>query len=622
MVSNISLTGDLPQGGLEGVKTLEQELGFGISPKGTPVEVNKGDHLSVVCDGSTVAITWAEPIQFSRALSLIPLDLNPCDIHEHPVFTSTGVMFDCSRNAVLTVDALKGFLRKMALMGLNLGMMYTEDTYEVPEQPWFGYKRGRYTYNELKELDDYAYALGIELIPCIQCLGHLDRVMRWPAYYDIRESAKIILPDVERTYEVLEQMIRAASAPYRSKRIHLGMDEAWGLGYGAHLNKFGYENPQHIMARHLKRLLDICDKYGLKGMMWSDMYYQNDGMHYHDPRPLSPEAIAAVDPRITLVYWDYYQSDETKYTEELQKHAQFPAETVFAGGIWTWIGPAPSYPTTIANTVAALDGCRKAGCQFVFATCWGDDGQECNMTAALYGMQLYGEMTYKGEYNEENVRARFRRCCHSDPQAFLDLSELNLVPGMKGLHNDPSNACKLALYQDPLVQIHEADLEGFPCAEHYEALTQKFARYAQENPEYALFFDFYTALSYALSLKCRWHRDAARAVREKDRDLAAALCEEIPGTMAAVEALRIQWRALWESTNKPFGFEVLDLRLGGIIARLSTAGQRMQDFAQGKVEDIPELSSETFRFKRREDDSISCACRFDIVTAARLSHPF
>lgn len=30
----------------------------------------------------------------------------------------------------------------MAMMGLNLGMMYTEDTYEVPGQPYFGYQRG------------------------------------------------------------------------------------------------------------------------------------------------------------------------------------------------------------------------------------------------------------------------------------------------------------------------------------------------------------------------------------------------------------------------------------------------------------------------------------------------
>ena len=62
-------------------------------------------------------------------------------------------------------------------------------------------------------------------------------------------------------------MIRAASAPYRSRRIHLGMDEAYGMGLGAHLHHHGYENPQHIMGRHLNRLLDICEGLGLEAMI-------------------------------------------------------------------------------------------------------------------------------------------------------------------------------------------------------------------------------------------------------------------------------------------------------------------------------------------------------------------
>ena len=392
MLSSIHITGQAPENFEQALAELKNELGFTVSPKGTPVTAVKGDHLGVVCDGKTVTITWAEPIQFYRALSLIPLDLSACDIHEEPAFQTVGVMFDCSRNAVIAPEALKGFLRKMALQGLNLGMMYTEDTYEVPEQPFFGYKRGRYTYDELKALDDYAYMLGIELIPCIQTLGHLDRVMRWPAYYHVRENGEIIEPDREESYEILEQMIRAAAAPYRSKRIHLGMDEAWGLGSGAHLIHHGYENPNFIMKRHLKRLLDICEKYGLNAMMWSDMYFQADGLNYHSEKDPSPEAIAAVDKRITLVYWDYYQSKVEMYDDAIRKHGLFDAPMVFAGGIWTWVGPAPAYPTTIPNTIAALASCRKHRVPLVFATCWGDGGQECNMTAALLGMQIYGEM--------------------------------------------------------------------------------------------------------------------------------------------------------------------------------------------------------------------------------------
>ena len=621
MANTIHLTGVMPENWEKALLELSEDLGFTVAENGIPVQVCKGEEPSVVCDGETVTVTWAEPVQFYRGLSQIPQPLAKCDIHEKVGFQSSGVMFDCSRNAVLTPDSLRMFLRKMALMGLNLAMMYTEDTYEVPEQPYFGYKRGRYTYDELKAVDEYAALFGIEMCPCIQTLGHLDRVMQWPAYRHVRENEAVIQPDLEESYVILEQMIRAASAPYRSKRIHLGMDEAYGLGLGAHLYRCGYENPQFIMKRHLKRVLDICEDLGLNAMIWSDMYFQIDGMHYHSEKDPSPEAISAVDPRVTLVYWDYYQCREEMYDDALRKHAMFPASTVFAGGIWTWVGPAPAYPTTMPNTYAALASCRRHNVPLVVATCWGDDGQECNMQTALLGMQLYGEMTYMDHCSDEHLYERFKRCCDCDAQAFLDLSLLNTVPGMTSYPNSPTNACKIYLYQDPLVQLFEKDMEGFHSVSHFEALELKYARYAQENPKFRKLFDFYTALAHALALKCRWHDEAAAAVRTGDREKAAVLAADLPATIDAVQALRSVWRKLWESTNKPFGFEVIDFRMGGICARLATAAERMAEFARGEVEDIPELSTETLIFKRGQDNFVECTnVMRELLTAARLDH--
>ena len=622
MANTIRLTGVMPENWEKALCELAEDLGFTVAENGIPVNVQKGEEPAVFCDGETVTITWAEPVQFYRCLSQIPQPLAKCDIREKVGFQACGPMFDCSRNAVLTPDTLRFFLRKMARMGLNLAMMYTEDTYEVPEQPFFGYKRGKYTYDELKAVDDYAALFGIEMCPCIQTLGHLDRVMHWPAYGKVRENDAVIQPDLEETYVILEQMIRAASAPYRSKRIHLGMDEAYGLGLGAHLYRCGYENPQFIMKRHLKRILDICEGLGLNAMIWSDMYFQIDGMHYHSEKDPSPEAISAVDPRVTLVYWDYYQCREEMYDDALRKHAMFPAAaTVFAGGIWTWIGPAPAYPTTMPNTLAALASCRRHNVPLVVATCWGDDGQECNMQAALLGMQLYGEMTYMDNCSDEHLHARFKRCCDCDAQAFLDLSELNTVPGMTSYPNNPTNACKIYLYQDPLVQLYEKDMEGFEPVSHFEALELKYARYAQENPKFAKLFDFYTALAHALVLKCRWHEEAATAVRTGDREKAANLAADLPATIEAIQTLRSVWRKLWESTNKPFGFEVIDFRMGGICARLATAAERMAEFARGEVDDIPELSSETYAVKRGEHGFVECTNTMrELLTAARLDH--
>lgn len=617
----LHILGTPPEHWEEALSELREDLGIELGEAGIDVTCVPGDELAVESDGKSVTLTWAAPIQFYRAVSLIPLPLTACSIREKARFQSSGIMFDCSRNAVLKPQALRFFFRKMALMGLNLGMMYTEDTYEVPGQPFFGYKRGRYTYDELKALDDYASLFGIELCPCIQTLGHLKRILHWPAYHHLRDNDEVLLADLDETYGLLDQMIRAATAPYRSKRIHLGMDEAYGVGLGAHLARYGYEDPHSVIGRHLSRVLGICDKYGLHAMMWSDMYFHLDGRNYHSPGLPSEKAKAAVDPRITLMYWDYYQPKEEAYADALYKHAQFPAPTVFAGGIWTWIGPAPDYPTTLQNTVSGLTACAKANIPLALATAWGDNGGECNLTAALLGLQLYGELTFRPDYDEDELARRFRRCCHADAQAFLDLSLLNYMPGMKDNPSDPVNACKFMLYQDPLIQLFEADTAGYAMAEHFGSLVTRYARYALENPDYALLFDFYTALANALALKCVWHEQAGDAVRSRNREQAAALADGIPATVEALDTLRVVWRRLWESTNKPNGFEIIEVRMGGIAARMATAGEKMRAFALGQVDTIPELEEQALITKRRPNGSIICTNTMDeIATPGRIDY--
>lgn len=613
---HIKLSGQMPHNYQQALALLEADLGYVPGEKGLSIHCTQTQELSVVSDGVTVELGWQTPVQFYRALSLIPRPLAPCDIHEQARFQSVGPMIDCSRNAVLTPETIRFLLRKMALMGLNLGMVYTEDTYEVPEQPFFGYKRGRYTFAELKALDDYADVLGIELCPCIQTLGHLKQILHWPAFQSYRDNEEILLADEEKTYELLEQMIRAASAPYRSKKIHLGMDEAFGVGLGVHLQRFGYEDPHAIMGRHLSRVLEITDKYGLEAMMWSDMYFQLDGHSYYSPEMPSESSIKAVDPRVTLVYWDYYHSSEQDYDTMLQKHALFDVPTVFAGGLWNWYGPAIDYPVAIANTVPALKSCMKANIPLVLATMWGDDGAESSILSTLLGLQIYAEMTYQGDYDARQVADRFARCCNADAQAFLDISLLNVVPGIVSNSARPSNACKILLYQDPLVQLFEEDTKGLQMASYFSDLVPKYAQYARENPEYHLLFDFCAALALAVSLKCSWHEKAADTVRSGDRTTAAVLADDLRAAIDAVDALRVTWRALWESTNKPQGFEVIDVRLGGVCARLSTAGEKMRAFAEGQVDDIPELTEQSLLYKRNPDNTFGW-----INTMAEIATP-
>ncbi len=160
----------------QGIDILSGKFEFKLGQDGFPIEVVKTQNNEIRIEKSktSATITYSQNIHFFRALGLF---LESCqeneefEIIEEPQFDKNGLFFDVSQgNAVMNVDTVKEALTRMSVMGLNWLLLYMEDSYAVTNEPFFGYMRGKYTYEDLKALDDYAFALGIEVIPCIQTL--------------------------------------------------------------------------------------------------------------------------------------------------------------------------------------------------------------------------------------------------------------------------------------------------------------------------------------------------------------------------------------------------------------------------------------------------------------------
>lgn len=261
----------------QGIKRLGQALD-GIGPE-VPVRLERADTgLEVRLADGAALIRAAEPAGLWRGLGLLAgaLERNEagCDFRQTTPFRTRGIMYDCSRNSVPTVATVEKLLVKAALMGFNTFMLYTEDVYEVEEFPAFGKYRGRYSREELRAMDDTAASLGIELIPCIQTLAHLERFFRWPNTHALQDTDSVCLVGEEETYRFIEAMIRSISGGVRSRRIHLGLDEAHGLGLGRKLERDGYVPKTELMKAHVARVWEICRRYGLHPMMWGDMMFR------------------------------------------------------------------------------------------------------------------------------------------------------------------------------------------------------------------------------------------------------------------------------------------------------------------------------------------------------------
>lgn len=611
---------ELPEELSAGFAEIAAHEGFSVAADGIPIAAHKGETYWLRRSADGLTVSYQTPVQFFRALSYLKeCDLSPCEIHRQPVFERNGIMLDCSRNAVPTLDTIRSILRKMALMGLNTAMLYTEDTYEIPSRPYFGYLRGRYSLEDIRALDDYAASLGIELVPCIQTLAHLERALHWPQVDpDLRDTPDIMMVGQAKVYQFIDEMLDSVTKAFRTKRIHIGMDEAWSLGLGNYRFQNGFVPASQLMKEHLSKVCELVHKHGLEPMMWSDMYLRAcspTGGYYDAPDVLPQDVLDAARPDVDLVYWDYYHNDPAEYQRLMKIHEQFDSKIIFAGGLWTWTGPVPNPQKLRSTSIPALKECEARGVREVLATAWGDNGAEASLLTALYGMQLYAEYDYTGCTEEHTLAERFAACTGEHADAFSRMDEFNLLPGMLAHGEDPVNASKFLLYEDPLVPLFTADTAGLSFAEHYRNLAESYTGYTSEDPAFEALYRFYQSLAELLSLKCLW-REQVGSIQRSNAGMAVSLAEKCA---QSCNDCKLAWYTLWKKTNRPFGFEIIDIRLSGLKGRFETAAREFSALQNGEIESIETLCTEKLRYITDPEGRFNgCYAWGDCISACRI----
>lgn len=513
-------------------------------------------------------------------------------ISESSALTMRGLMFDCSRNGVMNEEMLRTVMRRVSLMGINMIMLYCEDTYEIPGEPYFGYLRGRYTQKELKSIDDYAHSLGIEMVPCIQALAHLEQIIQWPAYADICDTNHILLVGEKKTYDFVRKMIRAASAPFRSKRIHIGMDEAHGLGTGEYKRRHGERRAFDIMNEHLDAVRKICSKEGLKPMIWSDMYFRlGSKTHaYYDKKWKIPaDVVKKIPSGVELVYWDYYHDKVEAYSRMIGFHRKLGSTPIVAGGIWTWGLHWCALRWSFKAMDACLTACKKDGIKEVFMTMWGDDGMECDPLSALPGIQYFCERAFDPKANMAVVAKRFEAICGCAFDPWIDADGINTPPIYKdnAMH---ANTAKGLVYQDPFYPLMEAHVNNKMNLQPYYAKLSSYLSKESVGGGLSDRLAYPAAMAGAIAARVNLRKALAAAYKARDRKKLRRLRDtDLRLARRTMEKLWKQHRAMWMKTYKPFGWEVIEHRYGGVMARFDTLNQRLTDYLDRKISALPEL---------------------------------
>ncbi|MAE61681.1 MAG: beta-N-acetylhexosaminidase [Planctomycetaceae bacterium] len=497
----------------------------------------------------------------------------------------------------MKVDHLKKWLRRLALLGFNAAKLYTEDTYQLPGEPYFGYCRGAYTADELRQINAFAKRLGIEMIGCIQGLAHLTQVLKWGhAYGEVRDTADILLVGEEKTYALLEKKIKHFADVYDSRRIMLNMDEAIDLGRGRYMDLHGERRRFDIFNEHLARLIEICNKYELRPIVSSDMYFRMGSatMDYYDPDAVMPDDVRRAMPAaMQLVYWDYYHGDEAFYLDYIERHRALGFEPMVFSALWTWVELWHSWALTLRNAVPCIAACKKAKVKELYFCMWGDDGAACEFDSALGGLVYVAEQAYSGAFSETKVAAKVAEICQGDyvGSRLAGEMDIQLKPGDS---IDEMVLAMCVLWDDPLLGIYSEEMKLWEGDVWGDAATL-YGRLASQLAEHQAGANGAGDLEHALNLAevlkmkvgLRLRLDAAYG----RRDMAALkeIAEAVPSMVALLERLDGSFGRQWLRRNKPFGLEVIQIRNAGLIRRYRELQERLMALVAGEIDGIDEL---------------------------------
>ncbi len=557
---------------------------FEVNDKGLLLRAVHSNVNYTEADGESLTVFYTNKARFIYSLFLF--DTVGYVGNTDCKFDTVTAMVDMSRNAVGKVSSVKKLMRQLVLMGYTDFQLYMEDVYEIPEEPYFGYKRGRYSQAELKEIVEYSKKIGLEVVPAIQTLAHLNGIARWHTYHSIIDFADILLVDEERTYTLIENMLRSLKECFGCEKINLGLDEAHMLGLGKYLDKHGYTKRVDILARHIKKVCALAEKYGFtKPMVWSDMFFRLvSGGAYASVKELSEEVLDLAPENLTMLGWNYYFTDSKYYENMLNLYKKFNRPLCYAGGANSWHGVTPMNGFAMKQTKAVIEGCKKAGVKNYMFTIWGDDGAECSVFACLPSLAYAGALTN----GRRDYKKLFERMTGIAFDKFMRLDLNNEVVEKYNVVAAPS---KYMLYNDCLQGLMDCTVnEGD--AEKYLGIARKLNA-CTKNEEWGYLFKTQEKLAKFLAIKYDLGVKTRKAYQAKDKQALQALIDnEYKQALKRLEEYYWAFEAQWNHDNKAYGFEVQDLRLGGLKQRITHSGKLLTDYVSGKIDRLEELEED------------------------------
>jgi hypothetical protein len=176
------------------------------------------------------------------------------------------------------------------------------------------------------------------------------------------------------------------------------------------------------------------------------------------------------------------------------------------------------------------------------------------------------------------------------------------------------------MWQDILTGLCDKNIEGYPLDKHYAALAEDMKIAMERNGDFNDSFHFHYRAAHTLALKSQIGLRLTAAYRAGDRDVLAYIADvELTDLRHRFAMMRDTHRNLWFALYKPFGWDVMDMRYGSILARIDSAVWAIHRYLSGKVECIEELEVERLPYGGKDGPIRYLNFFGDIISPSRIA---
>jgi len=330
---------------------------------------------------------------------------------------------DIARGGVPNVESFKNMLKWLFLLKYNYFAIYFEDLYPWKTHPNIGKRRGGLSLDEWNQIIEYAKRLGVEVIPSLELLGHMEHTLALPEYRKYAElwwlshraaDGCIDVGNDEAktlTMSLLQDVLETSPCQY----VHVGGDETWSLGRGRSLDRtWTYQGPELYLS-HYKALLEQVGKAGKKPILWGDML---TGMYLTDKERERWSKVVESNlwDDALVANWDYEPADVAHFERKIDSVGRIEKQ-IACPSLHNYLTYYPRFDSALKNVNSFLKAAKNRGVKGFMITAWGDDGSEClysllnplllaSMEASEGGVEWEKKWLALSGETEETLRAR------------------------------------------------------------------------------------------------------------------------------------------------------------------------------------------------------------------------